>query len=241
MAPDFLPATIERARLYEQRGILRKPANNGPRSSSAASARRSTSRPRPNASAWPGPRRPFRRLPPPPPPGSGHRGRRAPPPHTLVSMDQEKLPRDRRARGDAPVAHRASRDRQRAGNRSGRYRRGRDVFRRGPRHQEIVPAGVSSRANRCGWTATWAPGADQLSTPPTWCRRHAPGRGEENRKTLRYYGYAVRVYYREELQDEGARPKELLEKSRALPTPFHKPAAGAPAATNPPPSRPLPV
>ena len=46
----------------------------------------------------------------------------------------------------------------------------------------------------------------------------------------RYYGYAVQVFYRDEIQDEDARPKTLLKEAADLPEPFHAPNPAGPGA-----------
>ncbi|OQW96256.1 MAG: hypothetical protein BWK77_05645 [Verrucomicrobia bacterium A1] len=77
---------------------------------------------------------------------------------------------------------------------------------------------------------TWQPGAQQVVTAAYVVPRGF--RNEELRKysqARRYFGYLVQVYYRDELQDVDARPKTLLDKAGELQPPIHmgKPTPGA--------------
>jgi len=45
---------------------------------------------------------------------------------------------------------------------------------------------------------------------------------QQHEQNMLYLGYVVQVYYRQELQDAVARPKTLLKKMNEIPSPFHR-------------------
>lgn len=245
MAPDFLPATIERARLYEQRGLLSKAGEQWadvlqrsigtPLYEQAAAERIRLAR---AAAAIPPPSTPARRR------ASATTESRLPRRIQLVSMEQEKL----------PVTEEYEEMRLlRISLRSAVSERQIDpddisvavvFFDEDRVSKEVAPTGAVTPRSPLRVGGEWQPGAQHTVTATYMVP--AGTRDAEEKKTgkrPRYHGYAVRLYYREELQDEGARPKALLEKVRTLPSPFHKSSRPAPkpAATNLPPIAPAPA
>lgn len=55
---------------------------------------------------------------------------------------------------------------------------------------------------------------------------------EQYGQRCKYYGYLVQVYYREQLQDEDARPKSLLQKADQFQPPWHLATAPTSPRTN---------
>lgn len=236
MAPDFLPAYIERARLYEQRGLLNKAGEQWaivlqksigtPLYEQAAAERIRLAR----AAAFA------------PPPSVVPRRREPEPAATrlprrirLSSLEQEKLPvtegyEEMRLLRIAIRAMASERQLD-----PDDIRVAVTFFDEELTSREVIPTAASVPASPLPVSGEGASGGPYTVTATYMVP--AGQRAKEEKalgKRLRYHGYAVRVYYREQLQDEGARPKALLEKVRTLPSPFHKPSSPAPkpAATN---------
>lgn len=231
MAPQFVPAYVERARLFEQRGMLEKAGEQWaevlrlsvgtPLYEQAAAERIRLARLAAERKVEPD-RTTTPRVPGPP-------GRRV----RLVSADQEKLPPSegydemRLVRIVLrPMASERLLDPQ-------------DVavfvtfFDRDLDSGEIVPTRFSATSRPLYLPDDAVSGQPWRVTAtylvPLGAREKEAAR---TGKRWRYFGFAVRVYYRQELQDELAKPAALLEKARALPSPFHKPAeATKPAQT----------
>lgn len=233
MAPDFLPAYIERARLYEQRGLLAKAGEQwafvlqksmGTALYEQAAAERI--RLARAAAAVPPPSTPARRADP------GTTERRLPRRIRILSMEQEKLPT---TEGYEEMRLLRVAIRSMASERQldpDDIRVAVTFFDEELSSRDLVPTAAAAPRSPLPVSGEGSSGAPYTVTATYMIP--AGKRAEEEKATgkrFRYYGFAVRVYYREELQDEGARPKSLLEKVRALPAPFHTPSAAAPAAT----------
>ncbi|MBP7828463.1 MAG: FHA domain-containing protein [Kiritimatiellae bacterium] len=232
MAPDFLPAYIERSRLYEQRGLLNKAGEQWaivlqksigtPLYEQAAAERIRLAR---AAAAVPPPATPSRRA------ESAVPERRLPRRIRIASMEQEKLPTSEgyeEMRLLRVAVRSVASERQLDPD---DIRIAVTFFDEELTSREIVPTSATVPRSPLPVVSEGASGAPYTVTATYMLP--AGRRAEDEKATgkrLRYYGFAVRVYYREELQDEGARPKSLLEKVRTLPTPFHSPSAAAPAA-----------
>lgn len=231
MAPDFLPAYIERARLYEQRGLLTQAGEQWaevlrrsvgtPLYEQAAAERIRLAR---AAAAVPTPVSPPRREPSPPEPRLPRRIR-------VVAMEQEKLPLT-----EAHEEMRLLRVALRAA--AGERQIDPDevavmvtFFDEDAQSREVAPTPFVTPRGPLRVGTEWQVGAPQTVSATYLVPVGARTREEaKTGKRWRYYGFAVRVYYREILQDEDARPRSLLEKVRTLPSPFHKPPSAAGAA-----------
>ncbi|HOW97181.1 MAG TPA: FHA domain-containing protein [Kiritimatiellia bacterium] len=236
MAPDFLPAYIERARLYEQRGLLNKAGEQwaivlqksigNPLYEQAAAERIRLAR----AAAFVPPPSvvPRRREPAPAEPRLPRRVR-------LASLEQEKLPvtegyEEMRLLRIAVRAMASERQLD-----PDDIRVAVTFFDEEYTSKEVVPTTVSVPSSPLPVSGEGSSGGPYAVTATYMVPAGQRAKEEKaSGRRFRYHGYAVRVYYREQLQDEGARPKALLEKLRALPSPFHKPSSPAPkpAATN---------
>ena len=247
MAPEFLPAYVERAKLYEQRGMLLQSGEQW-----AEVLRRSIGTPLYEQAAAERIRVARAEMLRPPPSTPAQRrdaaelGPRLPRRIRIASVEQEKLPvsdtyEEMRLVRVAlrPVA-------------SERLVEADEIqvavyfFDEDRNTGEVAPTQAVTQKQLLRVEGAWVPGTTRTVTGTYLVP--AGGRAAEEKKSgrrLRYYGYAVRVYYREDLQDEAARPKDLREKVRALPSPFHaapRPATPVSPAAPPasPPSAPMP-
>lgn len=218
MAPSFLPAYIERAKLYEQRGLLHKAGEQW-----AEVLRRSVGTPLYEHAAAERIRvARAQLLPPAPPPEASGGARRLPRRIRILSIEQEKMPGTEHYEEMRllritlrPVASERTFDPEDV--------RVRVVFfDEDLLSKEIAPTRTVGSRSLLRLDGTWLPG-DQKSVTATYLVPSGFRAADEQKtgRRTRYYGYGVQVFYREELQDEDARPKALLDNLRALPSPFH--------------------
>ena len=103
--------------------------------------------------------------------------------------------------------------------------------------RDVSPTRVAVPKDALHMDGDWAPDMEQTVTAayivPKDFRKTEQ---EQYGQRCKYYGYLVQVYYREQLQDEDARPRSLLQKADQFQPPWHlatqAPAAPAAGMTN---------
>ncbi|OQA25902.1 MAG: Glycogen accumulation regulator GarA [Verrucomicrobia bacterium ADurb.Bin345] len=228
MAPDFLPAYIERARLHEQRGQLKQAGEQWaevlnrsmgtPLYEQAAAERIRIARTEAAA-------------------------RVAAPPETRGAKPEGRL--ERRIRITDIQQERFPKNEQfeemrllriilkpRAGERNVDAYHIEVVvtfFDENTETREVRPTRAVVPKEPLRVDGEWRPNQERTLTAayivPRGLREEEFAKHEER---MLYMGYVVQVYYRQELQDVEARPKTLLDKVDSIPSPFHKPPDTAP-------------
>ena len=88
--------------------------------------------------------------------------------------------------------------------------------------RDVNPTRVAAPKDALRVDSDWNPAEEQSVTAayvvPKDFRKTEK---EQYNQKCRYYGYLVQVYYREQLQDEDARPKSLLQKADQFQPPWH--------------------
>lgn len=99
--------------------------------------------------------------------------------------------------------------------------------------RDVSPTRVAAPKDALRLDGDWNPDEQQTVTaayivPKDFRKTERDQYGQK----CRYYGYLVQVYYREQLQDEDARPKSLLQKADQFQPPWHLVTAPATPMTN---------
>lgn len=231
MAPDFLPAYIERARLFERRGLLEKAGTQWnevlqrsigtPLYEQAAAERIRLSRADMIQKTVTGPRREAA--------GPTRLPRRI----RFVSVDAERLQESDQYEELRLV-------RVTLQSKPGE----RDIdsteilvlvtfFDEDVESKEIALTRAIVPQEPLRVDGPWDPREQRVVTATYLVRRGF--RNEELAQfgqKRKYYGHVVQVYYREELQDESARPKTLLRKFAEMEPPWHAKPPSAPGMPN---------
>ncbi|MFH0953801.1 MAG: FHA domain-containing protein [Verrucomicrobiota bacterium] len=246
MAPDFLPAYVERARLLESRGLLAKAGEQWtevmkrsmgtPLYQQAAAERTRLARQELVQKTAAGPSSAV---------ASADTASRLPRRLRIVSVDEQRFQESEQFEEMRLVGVTLK---PKPGERDLDPSEVRVVIRFFDEDRESKEVGLTRAVapkEALRMDGYWSPG-DQRSVSAAY----VVPRGFRDQETAKYnqqwrfYGYVVQVYYREDLQDEDARPKTLLEKAASLPPPWRtsKPARArsrpepAPAPTNAPPA-----
>ncbi len=223
MAPDFIPAYIERARLHERRGQLKQAGEQWtevlnrsmgtPLYEQAAAermriARAEMTRPAPPAEDSRG-AKPSTRLP-----------RRI----RIADIQQERFPKndqfeEMRLLRVSLKPHSSERNVD-----AYHIQVAVTFFDEDTETKEIRPTRAVVPRDPLRVDGDWRPNQQKTLTAAYIIPRGFRDQEiEQHGERMLYLGYIVQVYYRQELQDVEARPKILLNKQNEIPSPFHKP------------------
>lgn len=222
MAPDFLPAYIERARLFEQRGMLKQAGEQWtevlnrsigtPLYEQAAAERIRIGRLLATQT--------VRRAPPTQPTLTD---RRLPRRIRILDVQQERFPKNEQF-DEMRLLRITLKPRPTE----------RDLD---PTHIKIVVTFFDENTETLQVRPTRAVTSKILSVDYPWLpnqtktvsatyivpRGFRQQEEEQTGERMLYFGYIVQVYYREQLQDMDYKPATLAEQCNAVPSPFHKP------------------
>ena len=99
--------------------------------------------------------------------------------------------------------------------------------------RDVNPTRVTVPKDALRLDGDWTPNDEQTVTAAYIVPKDFRKTEEEQYgQRCRYFGYLVQVYYREQLQDEDARPKSLLKNADQYQPPWRVSPQAAPAATN---------
>ncbi len=221
LAPDFLPAYVERARLFEQRGMLPEASaqwNEAMRRGMGtplyeqASAERlrlaraemlqkTVTEPSPSRETAPAESQPERRI-------------------RIVNVEQQRLP-DSDQYEEMRLVRVILRPKPgEEGLDSSAIRVVVTFFDENKANHEVSITRANAPPEPLRLDGEWRPNEQSVATAAYMVLKGFRDQEfKEISKQLKYFGYVIQVYYGDALQDEDARPKSLLQKTPQIPKP----------------------